>query len=378
MRRERRRLTGSEQVGPYTLLRLEQGGLDAGRPGAVLHARGAGPRAAAADERLPRRSRRAGLPDRPDRPRHARALRARAGRRDPRARSARQRLRPRRRRPLLVGGGIGIAPLPSLSRQMGGPPAILGFRSERHAEAAALLPGAEILHRADVCDRRCFPRCITTCSRAGPSRCWTRWERSSRCASRLGGADGVAWSCYGCAVVLDGKLKRLCVEGPVLSCCLTPRAVSTRYRPRSGARARWIRDENDHSRAAGGKSAPYGSRRRTHGMLNAIGLANPAATVPAETLPRLRELGLPLWVSVDGFCRGRLRRDLRCALGRRRIELNLSCPNVDEAAETAAAIVAACRAVTALPLYAKLSPAAWESPREPAPSRPPGPTGCRS
>ena len=33
MRRERRRLTGSEQVGPYTLLRLEQGGLDAGVPG---------------------------------------------------------------------------------------------------------------------------------------------------------------------------------------------------------------------------------------------------------------------------------------------------------------------------------------------------------
>jgi dihydroorotate dehydrogenase (NAD+) catalytic subunit len=42
------------------------------------------------------------------------------------------------------------------------------------------------------------------------------------------------------------------------------------------------------------------------------------------------------------------------------IELNLSCPNVDEAAENAAAIVAACRAATGLPLYAKLSPAAWD------------------
>ena len=42
------------------------------------------------------------------------------------------------------------------------------------------------------------------------------------------------------------------------------------------------------------------------------------------------------------------------------IELNLSCPNVDEAPEGAAEIVAACRAATDLPLYAKLSPAAWD------------------
>src|SRR4029453_2051804 len=33
------------------------------------------------------------------------------------------------RTPLLVGGGIGVAPLPYLSEQLGGPPAILGFRS---------------------------------------------------------------------------------------------------------------------------------------------------------------------------------------------------------------------------------------------------------
>jgi dihydroorotate dehydrogenase (NAD+) catalytic subunit len=42
------------------------------------------------------------------------------------------------------------------------------------------------------------------------------------------------------------------------------------------------------------------------------------------------------------------------------IELNLSCPNVDEAPESAAEIVAACRAATKLPLYAKLSPANWD------------------
>jgi dihydroorotate dehydrogenase (NAD+) catalytic subunit len=42
------------------------------------------------------------------------------------------------------------------------------------------------------------------------------------------------------------------------------------------------------------------------------------------------------------------------------IELNLSCPNVEEAPETAAELVAAARARTAKPLYAKLSPAAWD------------------
>jgi dihydroorotate dehydrogenase (NAD+) catalytic subunit len=38
------------------------------------------------------------------------------------------------------------------------------------------------------------------------------------------------------------------------------------------------------------------------GMLNAIGLANPGRDrFLAETLPALRSLGVPLWVSVGGF-----------------------------------------------------------------------------
>src|SRR4029079_10923632 len=37
------------------------------------------------------------------------------------------------------------------------------------------------------------------------------------------------------------------------------------------------------------------------GMLNAIGLANPGRErFLADTLPRLRELGRPLWISVGG------------------------------------------------------------------------------
>jgi dihydroorotate dehydrogenase (NAD+) catalytic subunit len=96
------------------------------------------------------------------------------------------------------------------------------------------------------------------------------------------------------------------------------------------------------------------------GMLNSIGLANPGRDrFLAEALPRLRELGIPLWVSVGGFSAAEYAET--CArLDGVTVELNLSCPNVDEAPESAAEIVAACRAATALPLYAKLSPAAWD------------------
>jgi dihydroorotate dehydrogenase (NAD+) catalytic subunit len=97
-----------------------------------------------------------------------------------------------------------------------------------------------------------------------------------------------------------------------------------------------------------------------HGMLNAIGLANPGRErFLAETLPSLRGLGVPLWVSVGGFAAAEYA-ETCAALEDVTIELNLSCPNVDEAAESAAEIVAACRAATSLPLYAKLSPAVWD------------------
>jgi dihydroorotate dehydrogenase (NAD+) catalytic subunit len=96
------------------------------------------------------------------------------------------------------------------------------------------------------------------------------------------------------------------------------------------------------------------------GMLNSIGLANPGRDrFLADSLPQLRELGVPLWVSVGGFTAHEYAET--CAqLADVTVELNLSCPNVEEAADTAAAIVAACRAVTSLPLYAKLSPANWD------------------
>jgi dihydroorotate dehydrogenase (NAD+) catalytic subunit len=107
-------------------------------------------------------------------------------------------------------------------------------------------------------------------------------------------------------------------------------------------------------------NAPVRIAETDVGMLNSIGLANPGRDAfLAETLPRLRELGVPVWISVGGFAAHEYAET--CAqLHDVTIELNLSCPNVEEAADTAAAIVAACRRATSLPLYAKLSPANWD------------------
>jgi dihydroorotate dehydrogenase (NAD+) catalytic subunit len=97
------------------------------------------------------------------------------------------------------------------------------------------------------------------------------------------------------------------------------------------------------------------------GMLNSIGLQGPGVDAfVVRVLPRLEALGVPLWVSVGGFsaddystvCERLDREDVVAC-----VELNLSCPNVEEAPETAAELVAAARAATRKPLYAKLSPA---------------------
>src|SRR5206468_12394579 len=96
-------------------------------------------------------------------------------------------------------------------------------------------------------------------------------------------------------------------------------------------------------------------------MLNSNGLANPGIDrFITRNLPRLAELGVPLWVSVGGFetddyadiC-SRLDDHADVTV----IELNVSCPNVEAPAESAAEIVAASRLATRKPLWAKLSPA---------------------
>ncbi|HJW66630.1 MAG TPA: dihydroorotate dehydrogenase [Gaiellaceae bacterium] len=108
-------------------------------------------------------------------------------------------------------------------------------------------------------------------------------------------------------------------------------------------------------------NAPVRIAETELGMLNAIGLANPGVDAfVAQYLPRLVQLGLPLWVSVGGFavddyvhvaCRVGARNEVEA------LELNLSCPNVDAVPENVGEVVAAVRAVTTKPLYAKLSAA---------------------
>ena len=120
-------------------------------------------------------------------------------------------------RPLLVGGGIGLAPLPYLSEVLGSPPAVLGFRSEAHAEAASLLPQADV-----VVD----PVLVTGCNFAGRDVLACGPEPMLYAVRELVPDAQLAWeapmacgygACYGCAVEIDGEWKRLCVEGPVLA-----------------------------------------------------------------------------------------------------------------------------------------------------------------
>ena len=119
-------------------------------------------------------------------------------------------------RPLLVGGGIGAAPFPYLSERLGRPPALLGFRTAHHAEAAALVPNAEVVLEPTLVTERLEPGLeVLAC---GP-------EPMLEAVRRLAPAAQLAWeapmacgygACYGCAVEIDGELRRLCVDGPVL------------------------------------------------------------------------------------------------------------------------------------------------------------------
>jgi dihydroorotate dehydrogenase electron transfer subunit len=216
-RRERRNVTGVEAVGAYTLLRLDRGGLEPGVPGQffmleapgrllpralslclapagelafLLEAVGPGTEALCALE--------------PGERIHVFGPLGNGFRLDV-------------ERPLLVGGGIGMAPLPYLAERIGRPPVVLGFRSDRHAEAAVLIPGAQV-----VVD----PVLVTDCYLQGYDVLACGPEPMLRAVSDICPRAQLAWeapmacgygACYGCAVEFDGELKRLCIEGPVLA-----------------------------------------------------------------------------------------------------------------------------------------------------------------
>ncbi|HEX6679061.1 MAG TPA: hypothetical protein VF063_00300 [Gaiellaceae bacterium] len=217
MRPEQARVTGSEEVGPYTLLRVRRGRLEPGLPGQFFMLEAPGrllPRPMSLCLAPPGEL--AFLID-PIGP-GTRALCAlepgdRISILGPLGNGYRLDVE----RPLLVGGGIGIAPLPYLSEALDGPPAILGFRTAAHAEAAALLPAAQV-----VID----PILVTEAMPAGHDVLACGPEPMLEAVARLEPAAQLAWeapmacgygACYGCAVKIDGEIRRLCVEGPVLA-----------------------------------------------------------------------------------------------------------------------------------------------------------------
>ncbi len=125
-------------------------------------------------------------------------------------------------RPVLVGGGIGIAPLPYLSETLGRPPALLGFRSDAHAVAAELVPQADVVidpvrvtepladllvASPEATPLACGPEPMLEAVARLASHAWLAHEAPMACGYG---------ACYGCVVPIDGELKRLCLEGPTV------------------------------------------------------------------------------------------------------------------------------------------------------------------
>lgn len=217
-RRERLPVVANEAVGPYTLLRLERGGLDPGIPGQffmleapgrvlprpmslcqaptgelafLMEAIGPGTRALCTLE--------------PGDAIHVLGPLGNGFELDV-------------PRPLLVAGGIGMAPMPYLHETLGGlVPVILGFRTDHHAEAARLLPSATVVVEPRLVTElipdephdllACGPEPMLEAVRGLVPDAQLAWEAPMACGYG---------ACFGCVVEREGHYVRLCVEGPVL------------------------------------------------------------------------------------------------------------------------------------------------------------------
>jgi NAD(P)H-flavin reductase len=141
------------------------------------------------------------------------------------------------RRPLLVGGGVGIAPLAMLQDQLGEAPALLGFRDGARAHGAELLSAVRIAtddgsvgHHGLVTDLladeleldaggvevyACGPEPMLEAVR---SIC-ARRAAPAQLAFESGMACGYG-ACFGCVVATREGYVRLCLEGPVLDAAM--------------------------------------------------------------------------------------------------------------------------------------------------------------
>jgi len=141
------------------------------------------------------------------------------------------------RRALLVGGGVGIAPLAILQDTLSAAgmasTVLLGFRDGAHAVGAALLSGAVLAtddgsvgHAGLVTDllaaelERDGHTIVDACGPAGMLEAVRALCAACRAPVQLALEAGMACgfgACYGCVVpARDGRYVRVCVDGPVL------------------------------------------------------------------------------------------------------------------------------------------------------------------
>jgi NAD(P)H-flavin reductase len=135
------------------------------------------------------------------------------------------------RRPLLVGGGVGIAPLAIWQDGLGGDPLVLlGFRDAEHAAGAALLRDARVatddgsvgfhglvteLLREEM-DGSCV---VYACGPPLMLEAVRALCAAEGIAAQLALESGMACgygACFGCVVPTRRGYVRLCVDGPVL------------------------------------------------------------------------------------------------------------------------------------------------------------------
>ena len=141
---------------------------------------------------------------------------------------------PGERRALLVGGGIGVAPILCWSDELGsGARVLLGFRTAGHAEARTLFRGEVVLATDDgSAGRRAYVTELlreeldddsnATVYACGPpamleavrALCGERGV-AAQLAMESGMACGFG-ACFGCVVPTRNGYVRLCVDGPVL------------------------------------------------------------------------------------------------------------------------------------------------------------------
>jgi NAD(P)H-flavin reductase len=146
------------------------------------------------------------------------------------------------RLPLLVGGGVGIAPLAILQDQLGPTVRVLlGFRDGAHAEGAALLSNARIatddgsvghhglvteLLEDQLSDE---PHCeVYACGPPAMLEAVRVICAVRRIPSQLALESGMACgfgACFGCVVPTRRGYVRLCIEGPVLDASLLETAL---------------------------------------------------------------------------------------------------------------------------------------------------------